>query len=111
MMNMTKLLAGLFLTACLFTSSVMAQSPTWSRGTFGNVGQVGQIRSNSIILDDVAYRLSPTAKFTTVDDSSADIGLLKVKQLVGFNIIKINNRLLVDHLWLIPADEKSLYRR
>ena len=112
MMNKSKLVTGIFFAACLFSSALLAQSSgwSWSRGTFSNVGVVGQIRHNSIILDDAKYRLSPTVKFTTVKNIKANIDLLKVSHMVGFNIISVNKRLMVDHIWLIPENERLLYR-
>ena len=110
MMNKIKLVVGIIFAACLFSSTLLAQSPTWSRGTFANIGAVGQIKYNSIILDDATYRLSPVVKFSTAENSKASMGLLKVSQLVGFNIIAVNSRLMVDHIWLIPENERELYR-
>lgn len=109
-MNKIKLVIAIFFSAWLFTSSLSAQSPSWDRGTFGNVGVVGQIKHNSIIIDDGVYRLSPVAKFTTPDKDDANFDLLKVQQMVGYTFIAINGRLMVDHIWLIPESEKSLYR-
>ena len=109
-MNKIKLVIAIFFSACLFSSSLLAQSTSWGRGTFGNVGVVGQIKYNSIIIDDGVYRLSPVAKFTTLEKDDASLELLKVRQMVGFSLITINSRVMVDHIWLIPESEKSLYR-
>ena len=111
-MKKFKLVTGILLAACLFSSALLAQTSgwSWSRGTFSNVGVVGQIKYNSIIIDDGKYRLSPTVKFTTVDNSKANIGSLKVSQMVGYNIISVSKRLMVDHIWLIPENERLLYR-
>lgn len=109
-MNKAKLLPGILFSACLFSASLLAQSTTWSFGTFGNFGVVDEMNRSSIFIDDMKFRISPTAKFSTVDNSDASIGLLKKKQMVGFTTIIINSRLLIDHFWLIPDDERGLYR-
>lgn len=110
MMIKLKLLTGLFLTACLFSSSLLAQTTTWSHGTFKNVGLFGQVKGSSIIIDDSVFRLSPTARYSTVGNSDASLGLLKAGELVGFNFVIINNRMIVDRIWLIPQSKRSLYR-
>ena len=110
MMNKTKLLPGILFFVCLVSTSLWAQSTTWSFGTFGNFGVVDKTGRNLIFIDDMRFRLSPTAKFSTVDNSNAGIRLLEKKQMVGFTTIIINGRLLIDHIWLIPEDERGLYR-
>ncbi len=110
MMNKIKYIAGIFLTAWMFSSPLSAQSTTWSFGTFGNFGVVDELSRSSVFIDDMKFRLSPTAKFSTADNSDASIGQLKKNQMVGFTTIIINSRLLIDHLWLIPENERGLYR-
>jgi hypothetical protein len=113
-MNKIKFLL-LFFAIWLSSSPVLAQTllakpTTWSIQTFRHVGIVDQVSRRSIFIDDNKYLLSPTAKFTTVDNSDAGISLLEKRQMVGFSTIIINNRQLVDHLWLIPEDERGFYR-
>lgn len=110
MMIKFKLLTGLFLAACLFSASLLAQTFTWSHGTFKNVGLYGQVKGSSIIIDDSVFLLSPTAGYSTAGNSNASLSLLEVGELVGFNFVIINNRLIVDHIWLIPENERKLYR-
>lgn len=110
MMNKIKLIATIFLASWLFSTSLLAQSTTWDFRTFGNFGIINEIRNDSLFIDDMKFRVSPTAKLSTVDNSDASIGLLKKRQMVGFTTIIINSRLLIDHLWLIPENERGLYR-
>lgn len=110
-MNKIKLSISIFLAAWLLSTSLLAQSTSWSRGTFGNVGYIGSLKSDSIIIDDSRYRLSATAKFSRIDNSDAGLDQVKKGQLVGYSFLVINNRFIVDHMWLIPENEKSLYRR
>jgi hypothetical protein len=110
MMSKIKLVSGLFFAAWLFASPLLAQSMSWSMGTFRNVGVVDQISRKTIFIDDTKYLLSPTAKFSMVGKGKASIRLLKKNQMVGFSTITINNRHLVDQLWLIPENERGLYR-
>lgn len=109
-MSKIKLVSGLFFAAWLFASPLLAQSMSWSIGTFRNVGVVDQISRKTIFIDDRKYLLSPTAKFSTVGKSKANIGLLKKNQMIGFSTIVINHRHLVDHIWLIPENERGIYR-
>lgn len=110
MMNKIKLLIAIFFASWLFSASLLAQSTSWSFGTFGNFGVIDKISNNSIFIDDMKFRISPTAKFSTINNSDASISLLKKKQMVGFTTIIINSRLLIDHFWLIPDNERGLYR-
>ena len=111
MMRKIKLVTGLLFAAWLFASPLLAQSISWGIGTFRNVGVVDQISRKTIFIDDMKYLLSPTAKFSMVGKKSkASIKLLKKNQMVGFSTITINNRRLVDRLWLIPENERGLYR-
>lgn len=111
MMNKTKLTLIILFCAWVFSPSLLAQTKTWKHGTFLTFSQIGAVERESIILDDITYRLSPTMKFSTAKNSNASTTLLKKNQLVGFKLIMINKRILVDHLWLIPENEWSLYRR
>jgi len=109
-MSKIKLVSGLIFAAWLFASPLLAQSVSWGIGTFRNFGVVDQISRKTIFIDDTKYLLSPTAKFSMVGKSKASIRLLKKNQMVGFSTITINNRRLVDRLWLIPENERGLYR-
>ena len=109
-MNNIKLVIAIFIAAWLISSPVLAQSPSWSIGTFRNVGVVDEVSRKTIFIDDIKYLLSPTAKFSMVGKSNANIRLLKKNQMVGYSTIMINNRHLVDRLWLIPENERGLYR-
>jgi len=109
-MTKIKLVTGLFFAAWLFATPILAQSMSWSMGTFRNVGVVDQVSRKTIFIDDGEYLLSPTAKFYMVGKSKTSITLLKKNQMVGFSTIMINNRRLVDQLWLIPENERGLYR-
>ena len=109
-MNKIKIVTGIFFAAWLCSSSLLAQSMSWSMGTFRNVGIVNEVSRKTIFIDDSKYLLSPTAQFSMVGKSKASIGLLKKNEMVGFSTIKINNRQLIDHLWLIPKNERGLYR-
>lgn len=100
-----------FLAVWLFSSSLLAQAPSWGLGTFGNIGYIGKITSESIILDDTSFRLSATARFSTVGNTNAGLSKAKKGQLVGYNFLVVNNRFIVDRMWLIPENEYSLYRR
>jgi hypothetical protein len=113
-MNKIKILL-IFFAVWLASSPVLAQSllakpTTWSIQTFRNVGIVDQVSRKSIFIDDNEYLLSPTAKFSMAGKSDASIKLLEKRQMVGFSTIIINNRQLIDHLWLIPEDERGFYR-
>lgn len=109
-MNRIKLIITLSFSAWLFSSSLMAASTSWSMGTFRHLGVVDEVSRNWIFIDDTKYRLSPTAKLATTDNSKASINLLKRRQMIGFSTITINNRQLIDQIWLIPENEQRLYR-
>lgn len=106
-MKQFKFILGILLSTCLFSSSLMAQS--WSGGTFKNIGVVGQINSRTMVIDDGVFRISPTLKFSTVGQTNAKLDLLKVNQMIGFNFIIIDKKIMVDHIWLIPDSERSFY--
>ena len=110
MMNKIKLVIAIFFASWLFSASLLAQSTSWSFETFGSFGVIDKSSNNSIFIDDMKFRVSPTARLSTIDDSDASISLLKKKQMVGFTTIIINSRLLIDHFWLIPDNERGLYR-
>jgi hypothetical protein len=109
-MKKTQYIFAMFFAAWIFSSSLLAATTSWSPGTFVNIGVVGKLSKSTIFIDDVRYVLSPTAKFSTVDKSDASIEGLKLRQMVGFSIYTNNNRRIVDHLWLIPENERPLYR-
>lgn len=108
---MNKFITSIFLATCLFSSVLLAQSPSWGTDKFVNVGYIGQITNSSIIINDSRYYLSGTTKFSTLGNSEAGIGQAKKGQLVGFKLLVINNRFIVDQMWLIPDNEKSIYGR
>ncbi|MDH5355054.1 MAG: hypothetical protein OEY09_11475 [Gammaproteobacteria bacterium] len=110
-MNKLKLTISIFLTAWLFSSSLLAQSPSWGTNNFVNVGYIGNITYDSIMINDNRYHLSAATKFSTVENSDAGINHAKKGQMVGYKLMVINKRFIVDHLWLIPENEHSLYRR
>ncbi|MDH5356772.1 MAG: hypothetical protein OEY09_20195 [Gammaproteobacteria bacterium] len=110
-MNKTLLILILLSSAWGFSASLQAETKTWKHGTFLTIGHIGAIKRETIILDDITYRLSPTAKFSTAENNNASLSLLKANQKVGYKLIMFNNRFLVDHLWLIPENEWSLYRK
>ena len=110
MMNKIKLVIALFFASWLFSASLLAQSTSWGFATFGNYGVIDKIAPNSIFIDDLEFRISPTAKYSTIDNNDASLALLKKGQMVGFTTIVINSRRLIDHIWLIPDDERGLYR-
>ena len=106
-MNKTNLLTGTLLAALMFSSSVLAELPSWYPRQFDAVGFVDMLSGSSIFIDDRSYILSPTVKFATPDSKEADLNQLKIRDLIGFNIITINSRRLVDRIWLIPKDDPS----
>ena len=110
MMRKIKLVAGLFFAAWLVSSPLLAQSISWSFGTFGNFGVIDKIATNTIFIDDLGFRISPTAKYSTPSNMDASLALLKKGEMVGFTTIVINSRRLIDHIWLIPSHERGLYR-
>ena len=106
-MNKTNILTGTLLAALMFSSSVLAELPSWYPSQFNATGVVFVLSGRSINIDDRPYILSPTVKFATPDSKEADLSQLKLRDFVGFNIITINNRRLVDRIWLIPKDDPS----
>ena len=110
MMNKIKLVIAIFFASWLFSASLLAQSTSWSFGIFGNLGVIDKISNNSVFIDDLKFRISPTAKYSTIVNNNASLTLLKKGQMVGFTTIVINSRRLIDHIWLIPENERGLYR-
>jgi len=87
----------------------LAQQSTWPDGTFAMLGVIGGLERESIILSDLTFRLSPTVKVSVANNPNAGVGRLKTGQLVGYKVIVINRRILVDHIWLVPENERRLY--
>jgi len=109
-MNKYLYLPGILIATCLFASSASAELPSWYPKSYFLVGFVESLSRTSISVDDYPLKLSPTAKFATVNNPDADITDLKVRQMVGIHTILINKRRLVDRIWLIPEDEYSQFR-
>jgi len=105
---MNKLLFTILFGTTLFTSAVRAELPGWYPDDYDTVGVVNSIKYNTVTIDGLTHKLSPTAKVSTVSASKADIRAIQVGLTVGANFIKINNRELVDRLWLIPDSELEL---
>jgi len=103
-------LPGILIATCLFASSASAELPGWYPSNYFVVGFVDTLSRTSIAINDIPLLLSPTAKFSTVDNANANISSLKVRQMVGVHTILINKRRMVDRIWLIPKDEYSQFR-
>jgi len=109
-MNKTHSLTATLIAALLFSSSVLAELPGWYPKNFDLVGFVDQLSTNSIFIDDRRFVISPTAQFSTPDNKTANLNQLSVKDMIGVQIITINNRRLVDRIWLIPRDDYAKFR-
>ncbi len=105
---MNKILNTILLTTCLFVSTVRAELPGWYPDNYDAVGIVSSIEYNSITFGGYKHKLSPTVKVSTVGKSNDSFKLIQTGLTVGAKFITINNRNLVDRLWLIPEDELVL---
>jgi len=110
-MNKIRSLFGILLTASLFSSSLLAELPSWYPQDYDMVGIVDEVNAKTIFIDDNKIWISPTLKYATEKSSNASIRQLKKGFLVGINILTINNRNLVDRIWLIPESQRAKYRR
>lgn len=105
---MNRLIKLISAACCLFSAVAFAALPKWYPQSFDSYGIIDTISSNSISIEKRQFILSPTAKVSTVDSKVSDIGQIKPGQTIGVDIITINNRKLVDHIWLIPEGEKII---
>ncbi len=102
---MNKIINKALIVACFFSSSVLAELPNWYPVVFDRYGVIDSIDANTIIIDGSQFILSPTAKVATTTNKTSHINEIKLGQTIGANIITINSRKLVDHIWLIPKGE------
>jgi hypothetical protein len=102
---MNKIINTAVVVVCFFSSSVLAELPNWYPVVFDSYGVIDSIDANTIIIDGSRFMLSPTAKVATTTNKASHINEIKSGQTVGANIITINSRKLVDHIWLIPKGE------
>lgn len=94
--------------ACLFSSSVFAELPNWYPENFDTYGVIDSMNARTISIDGNQLILSPTAKVSIVSNKTSNIKKIKSGQTVGAQIITINNRKLVDHIWLIPEGDEAI---
>jgi hypothetical protein len=109
-MNKNQSLFAILLVASLFSSSLLAELPSWYPQDYDLVGIVDEVNAKTIYIDDNKIAISPTIKYATENNSNASIRQLKKGLLVGVNILTINNRNLVDRIWLIPESQRKKYR-
>lgn len=109
-MNKTQSLFGLLLATFLFSSSALAELPNWYPQNYDWVGVIDEVNKNTIFIDDSKFQISPTLKYLTEKTNNAAIRDLKKGLLVGINVLTINNRNLVDRIWLIPESQRKKYR-
>lgn len=70
-----------------------------------NIGYIYSVDSKHLAYDDRYFLMSPTVKISTIKLRKALLSDLKVGQRVGFTSIKINNKKLVDHVYIIPENK------
>jgi len=104
-MSKTQSVFGVLIAISLFSNSLLAELPGWYPKNYELVGIVGPVSNRIIYVGDNRILLSPTVRFATPKNSNASISLLKKGQTVGVKSILINNRRLVDRIWLIPEGE------
>ena len=109
-MNKIQSLLGLLLATCLFSSPLLAELPSWYPDKYDWVGVIDKVNKNTIYIDDGRFHISPTLKYATETNKDASISRLQKGLLVGFNILTINNRHIVDRIWLIPKSQRAKYR-
>jgi hypothetical protein len=102
---MNKIINTALVAVCLLSSSAFAELPSWYPVVFDSYGIIDSIKANTISIDGSRFILSPTAKVATTSNKASHIREIKSGQTVGANIITINSRKLVDHIWLIPKGE------
>ncbi|MFT5503559.1 MAG: hypothetical protein ACI845_002438 [Gammaproteobacteria bacterium] len=107
---MKSILKAFILMVGIFPLLVYSAAPEWYPEKFALVGVVDQIDGNKIIISDRRYILSPVAGLSTPTFEKASISELKPGVMVGAEVSTINNRRLIQHIWVLTKEQKKIYK-
>ena len=82
-----------------------ASNQAFAQGTnnFETSGEILELSSTYISVDDLGLRLSPTVKVQVSGIKQASINDLKIGDYVNIKLIKFNGRLIVDNIQYLPG--------
>jgi len=94
----------------LVTTLQAAERPEWYPDSFQltDVYQ-GIEKGNRFIAGDNYFRMSPTMKVSTPDSKAVELSDITLNSKVGLKFIRIGNKALLDHVWLLSREISQSY--
>jgi hypothetical protein len=108
---MKNLINSIILFIGLVPTLGVAATADWYPARYDMVGTVDSFVGRDLYINDRKFIVSPVAVFSTPKIEKGKLSQLKKGSLIGVKISKINNRRLIDHIWVIPKEQEKKYRK